>query len=133
MMNRADLKVRREALGLTQGWLAERLGVQDRAVRRWEAGDREVPADVWDVIEQAEQQAEAILDAVADGLADQPEPDGIDVVVFETDEDLWAVHPGFRPLPASWHRAVAARIRDLVDGEVRFHYPPREAGTGPSE
>ena len=128
-MDRADLEVRREARGLTQGWLAERLGVQDRAVRRWEAGDREVPADAWAVIEQAERQADVILDAVAEGLAGQPEPDGIDVVVYESDEALWSVHPGFRPLPASWHRAVCARIRDLADVEVRFHYPPSEAGT----
>jgi len=129
-MNRADLKVRREALGLTQGWLAEAVGVQDRAVRRWEAGDRDVPADVWTVLDEGEAKAEEILDAVASVIEDKPEADGIDVVVYESDEDLWAVHPGFNPWPASWHRAVCARIRDLTDAEVRFHYPPREAGTG---
>jgi transcriptional regulator with XRE-family HTH domain len=40
----ADLKSRREALGLTQSALAERLGVSVQAVRHWEQGVRPIPA-----------------------------------------------------------------------------------------
>ena len=125
----ADLRVRREALGLSQTWLAERLGVQDRAVRRWEAGDRaSIPADVWRLLDDGERRAEAILDAIADELpaleGEHGPADAVDVVVYPTDERLWAVHPWFEPWPASWHRAVCARVRDLTDAPVRYHYPP---------
>lgn len=37
----------REALGLTQAALGDALWVGMRAVRYWEAGDREVPGPAW--------------------------------------------------------------------------------------
>lgn len=125
----ADLRVRREALGLTQGWLAAQVGVQDRAVRRWEAGDRAIPGDVRDLLDEGERRADAILDAISEELLRvevdlDEEPEGLDVVVYDSDEDLWAVHPLFAPWPASWHRAVCARARDLTDVPVRFQYGP---------
>lgn len=43
MMTADDLKARREALGLTQAELAERLGVNRRSLEAWEAGRYRVP------------------------------------------------------------------------------------------
>lgn len=42
-MTPAALRARRVALGLTQGDVARLLGVNDRTVRRWEAGDMTPP------------------------------------------------------------------------------------------
>jgi len=36
----------RDRLGLTQAAFAERIGVAERTVRHWEAGDRKVPEPV---------------------------------------------------------------------------------------
>jgi len=41
----------RRALGLTQAELARRLGVTDRAVRRYEAGDRKIAPPIAQLIE----------------------------------------------------------------------------------
>lgn len=133
----ADIRVRREALGLTQAWIAERLGADDRAVRRWEAGQRPIPEAVGDLLAEGEDHADGLVASVLVGLnrlvddvraATGEDPEGVDVTVYETDEDLWSVHPGFEPWPASWHRMVLAQLRvDLDPIRVAYHYPPAEA------
>ena len=46
-MTPSDLRATRHALGLSAAGLATLLGVQDgRTVRRWEAGEREIPGPV---------------------------------------------------------------------------------------
>ncbi len=125
----ADLRVRREALGLSRAWVAERLGVAEQSVSRWENGSRAIPDDVWEVLDEGERRAESTLDAVARELPaveiDLGEgPESLDVVVYPTDAALWAAHPEFAPWPASWHRMVCGRIRDLTESPVRFHYGP---------
>ena len=49
-----DLKAAREFMGLSADGLARILGIEDgRTVRRWEAGDRELPGPVVVVMETA--------------------------------------------------------------------------------
>lgn len=43
----ADFRALRESLGLSQRNVAEAAGVQVLAVKRWESGDRTIPAEVW--------------------------------------------------------------------------------------
>ncbi len=129
-MTPADLKVRRESLGLPQSWIAERLGVQDRAVRRWEAGDSPIPEAVDDLLTDTETRTLAWLDATiaaveaqVDALVAQfGEPASITLTAYASNESLWGAHPDFSPLPASWHRMMLATIRDLIDAEVDFTY-----------
>lgn len=45
-MTAAEVRARRVGLGLTQGDIARLMAVEDRTVRRWEAGDAEPPADL---------------------------------------------------------------------------------------
>ena len=124
----ADLRVRREVLGLSRAWLANRLGVAEQSVSRWESGARAIPDDVWEVLAEGEERAEAVLDALAERLLTVPtwleeEPEAVDVTVYPTDERLWAAHPGFAPWPAAWHRMLCARIRNRTDTPVAFDYP----------
>jgi DNA-binding transcriptional regulator YiaG len=51
-----ELKAARTRLGLTQAGLAALLRVDGRTIRKWEAGDREIPGT-----------AEVALEALADG------------------------------------------------------------------
>ncbi|GAB6842365.1 DNA-binding transcriptional regulator YiaG [Methylorubrum rhodinum] len=45
-MTGAELRSAREALGLSVSLFAERLEVDQSAVRRWESGDRAIPGPV---------------------------------------------------------------------------------------
>lgn len=51
----AEFRAIRETVGMTQGMLADALGVEQRSVRRWEspANDYHPPKDAWDVLDAA--------------------------------------------------------------------------------
>ena len=52
----AEFRAIRDTVGMTQGMLAEELGVNPRSVRRWESSDCEAykpPQDAWDVLDDA--------------------------------------------------------------------------------
>lgn len=125
-MTPADLKVRREALGVSQTWLAERFGVQDRSVRRWEAGESEIPDDLEKMLISYEELTDNFVDEVIAMIEESTqaygEPVGIDLNAFATDSSLWSVYPDFEPMPASWHRAVLARAMNATDIPVTFHF-----------
>ena len=95
-MTPADLKIRREALGLSGEQLAARCGIQSRSVRRWEAGFTPVPDFVEDVLLEIEVftdrlVAGSIAEATAQ-FAASPD-DVIEIQTYATDEDMWAAHP----------------------------------------
>jgi transcriptional regulator with XRE-family HTH domain len=103
---RDELRVVREYLGLTGDWLAQHLGVNPRTVRAWEQGKHPIPDGVRLEIERLEQQTADFVGAVVAQLLDLPDPT---VVTYRSDAAYHAVHPEI-PFPASWHRAVLARI-----------------------
>ncbi|MFJ9799882.1 helix-turn-helix domain-containing protein [Streptomyces sp. NPDC101145] len=111
-MTDAEFKVIREFLGLTGDWLAAHLGVSPRTVRHWEAGKYAIPDGVRIAIEELEVQTAEFIDGVVDKLRDS-DADGL--VTYRTDEEYHAAHPDV-PFPASWHRAVIARIVQEVPG-----------------
>lgn len=110
VMSAAEIRCYRDWLGVTMEWLAARLGVAERTVRRWEAETTAVPAGVAAEVRQlvavADQQLAVMLDAVP---ADDPV-----VVTYRGDEDHWAAD-GSR-WPGSWHRALCGRLADRVPG-----------------
>ena len=124
----ADMRVRRESLGLTQVWVADQLGVQDRAIRRWEAGDREIPEDVWIVLDRAEAAAYEILWETIRGIRSEV----VDIEVYDSYDDFYEAWD-MKPYPPSFHRAAVAKIPLMVDGDIRFHYPHRAASIDSSE
>lgn len=52
---KAEFRAIRETVGMTQGALADALGVEQRSVRRWESptNDYTPPQDAWDVLDAA--------------------------------------------------------------------------------
>lgn len=104
-MTPAELKSRREALGLPVRWLAERWGVSTVTVQRWER-DRAVPTELADDLRGIELAA----DDLARGLADA----GGDVAVPATD----AESPD--GMPAAYHRAVALRAVARSGGRIVY-------------
>ena len=109
-MTPAELKVVREFLGLSGDWLAGYLGVSGRTVRHWEAGRYPIPDGVRLAVEELEARTGAFVSGVIDKLMDVPDPV---VVTYRNDDEYHAAHPNIE-FPASWHRAVVARVAQEV-------------------
>ncbi len=111
-MTDAEFRVVREFLGLTGDWLAGHLGVSPRTVRYWEQGKYPIPDGVRLEIEDLEQRTGEFVAAVVSKMLDVADPV---VVTYRSDAEYHEAHPeiGF---PASWHRAVVARIAQEVPG-----------------
>lgn len=116
-MSGAELRCLREWLGLTTRWLADRLGVAERSVHRWESGDSPIPRGVADGVLALSEQTYEILNGLIEQLLDTVDPV---VITYRTDADYQAHHPE-GDWPASWHRALCARIADEVPG-LRITY-----------
>lgn len=111
-MTPAEFRVVREYLGFTGDRLAEHLGVSSRTVRHWEAGRYAIPDGIRLEMEDLERRTGEFVAGVIERLNDMPEPG---VVTYRDDEEYHAAHPEI-PYPASWHRAVVARVAQEVPG-----------------
>lgn len=109
-MTDAEFRVVREYLGLPQDWLAAHLQVTERTVRRWEAGTSLIPDGVRLELEDIEARTGEFISRVIDSIMDVPDPV---IVTYRSDDDYRAAHPD-QPWPASWHRAVVARVAQEV-------------------
>jgi DNA-binding transcriptional regulator YiaG len=112
-MTGAEFRIIREQLGLTNAWLTDHLKVAERSIVRWGDGERDVPAFAEDAMYELERTA---AKAVQDGVASFVAKDAVLYLeTYRTDAALQAAKPG-DPYPASWHRAIAGRIREQVPG-----------------
>ena len=116
-MSGAELRCLREWLGLTTRWLADHLDVAERSVHRWESGAYPVPAGVASEVLRLSEVTYDVLNGIVDRLLDLPDPG---VVTYRSDADYRAHHPE-QDWPASWHRALCARLADEVPG-LRIAY-----------
>ncbi len=126
-MSAAELRVVREFL--PGEWLAGHLGVQGRTWRRWEAGTVPIPDGVRIEIERLEQIVAATVGEAVRALSDVSDPG---VLTYRHDAQFHAAHPGI-DYPASWHRAIIARVAQEVPGlPIRYADPARPpTGTHP--
>ncbi|GGN39371.1 transcriptional regulator with XRE-family HTH domain [Actinoplanes campanulatus] len=117
-MTDAEFRVVREHLGLTGDWLAGHLGVSARTVRHWEQGKYPIPDGVRLAMEDIERRTGEFIGGCVEKLVGIPDPG---VLVYRNDHEYHAAHPEVE-FPASWHRAVVARIALEVPG-LRIAYP----------
>lgn len=123
-MTDAEFRVVREYLGLTGEWLAGHLGVSERTVRYWEQGRYTIPEGVRLAMEGLEEETAQFVSNVVDVLRDSNDTD-LTILTYRTDAEYRAAHPEV-DWPASWHRAVVARVAQEVPG-VAMVYPPASA------
>ncbi|MEU4507119.1 DUF1870 family protein [Streptomyces sp. NPDC024089] len=109
-MTDAEFRVVREHLGLTGEWLAGHLGVSARTVRHWEQGKYPIPDGVRLELESLEARTAEFISGIVPQLLDMPDPV---VLTYRTDAEYHTAHPEV-PFPASWHRAVVARVAQEV-------------------
>lgn len=124
-MTGAELKTRREAMGLTVQWLAADRGVEERTLRYWESdkeGKGRVPADVYARIVQLEtlqarlvDQALAVILPAIEQAGQIPE-EPVVLTRYRTEDDLWRYRPDMKGLPATFHAAALNLIRRALAG-----------------
>jgi len=122
-MTPAEFRILREYLGLPPGWLADHLGVRERTVARWEHGAAPIPPGVVeDITTLAETTARMVHSLIQEAKSAGK------LVTYRTDEDFRASGaPYADTFPASWHRAVAARVYDAVpDVAITYSQEPTD-------
>jgi transcriptional regulator with XRE-family HTH domain len=120
-MTDAEFRTAREFLGLTGEWLADHLGVSARTVRHWEQGKYPIPDGVRLAIEDLERRTGEFIGGCVEKLAGLADPG---VLVYRNDAEYHQANPDIE-MPASWHRAVVARIALELPG-LRIAYPQRD-------
>lgn len=118
-MSPAELRCVMEWLGLSTGSLAQVLGVAERTVRHWLAGQYRIPPGAAADLEDVERYTAVAVGELVDALRDAAD---VGVVVYAASEDMWAARPAMRPYPARWWRHVAMRAAQEVPG-LDFAYP----------
>ncbi|MER5442975.1 DUF1870 family protein [Streptomyces sp. NPDC002790] len=113
-MTPAAFRVAREFLGLSPEWLAENFAVSARTVDHWEQGKHPIPETVRRQLADLQRLTGEFIGKAVEQLIDLPDPG---IVTFRTDAEYHAGHPE-SAYPASWHRAVCARIAQEVPGLV---------------
>jgi predicted transcriptional regulator len=109
-MTDAELRSMREWLGVTGEWLADRLRVEGRTMRRWEAGTTPVPDGVRAELAVLVAEADAAVREVVAGTSGAARP----VVVVPRSDP-----PG--GMPAGWHRRIAVRAsREVPDLSIAY-------------
>lgn len=104
-MTAAELCTLRQYLGLTTAWAADALGFPERSYKRWELGSHPIPAAVIDAIGRWKAAADDAVAAACADLAGQAHPT---LLTYRTTADAHAATG--TDWPASYHRAIAARV-----------------------
>lgn len=99
-MTPAELKSRREALGLTHEFLARRWGMRKNTIYRWEAG-RAVPDTCAADLDRLDALAAKAVEAGVAEWTRHPHVIRVPRTDAESPDDM----------PAMWHRAIGERIR----------------------
>lgn len=115
-MNGAEFKVLRESLGLSLAWLSARWGLaSERGPKRWQEADRPIPEDRAADMERIAAHADGLVEwqlteLLTDAAGDRR------LLVPRVDADS----PD--EFPASFYRAVAARVSWELEGRLKIEY-----------
>ena len=116
-MSPAELKTKREALGLSQQWLANRVGVRIRTIQRWEAGDQTPPNDVQDEILKVEMLKKNEVSRILVKARTQKETPTL-LFRYKTEEELWIHSPTFHSLPVTTYALVVLEAKKRIEKEA---------------
>lgn len=124
-MSPAEFRCLSEFLGLTPEWVAARLAVGIDELSRWATGDepgRDYVAN--EIASIATMTAKLVHERAAAYRW------GGTIVTYRSDEEFRAADPFGLTYPASWHRAVAARVAHRsVDIHITYPAEARSSRT----
>lgn len=113
-MHSAEFKTLRESLGLTISTLVKVIDVDERTLRKWEAGKKQPPQGVVDTLVGYD---DLVNKTAADIIAQHQESmanggqQGVVLERFVEAEDLAAAYPAFTGLPTMTFGVVLFRVR----------------------
>lgn len=128
--SKADFKALRELVGMTQGQLAEALGMDVRSVKRWEHPDTaQVPSPAaWDLLQQARTRQLEIVACAVETVKRMIEeagapPEFVDLTYWRDQKSYELAHPneGFYTMANATSRAVAD-VLNTTGVHVRFGF-----------
>lgn len=134
MRTKAEFKVLRESLGMSQLVLAELCDVQTRTIKRWEhpGAEREPPDDAWRVLDDYKtKQDDGIaftLDRVREIESPEGEPKKVVLSYWWSQEDYDEAHEdgGIYAMANANTRLVAHEIEHMeTEIEVKIEYEGR--------
>jgi hypothetical protein len=112
-MNGAEFRCKREYLGLSAAWIADKLGVDTRSVQRWETM-KTIPPRAREAIEYLYASAARSVSIIAVNELKKHDQrrkagEGMPPLVIPAGENQ---------LPASWHRMIAVRVAERTGQEI---------------
>ena len=123
MMTVAELTCTRAFLGFSQTQLARFLQIDLRRLQRMEKGEEAIPSGIVEELDDIYEETTNLVNNLVlqyKRKAKKAEETGDDVIlVTQRDQDQGGRYP------ASWHRAVAARVASAVPGII-IDYEPRD-------
>lgn len=115
-MTPAEFRCLYEYLGVTRPWVAQSLNVDEAEILRWEASADPVPASAAIDLNGLARVASELVHKLATDLQW-----GGTITTYRTDAQFRAADPFGLNYPASWHRAIAARVADrTIDVKIRY-------------
>ena len=119
-MTGAELQATKEFLGLTTGWLAHRLVIDDRRIRRMEASRENIPTVIIGFLDDLYEDTKNQVDVWSSEYRRKVKAaEGtVTLKTYRTDETYKAAGGQY---PAKWHRMCAARVAAAVPGLILTH------------
>jgi hypothetical protein len=118
-MTPAEMQVTKEYLGLNTKWMARRLVLDERRLRRMEAGSEEIPQFIVTFLDDVYAETKQLVeDMTAEYRRKVKGSDGYGVITMKTyrTDGAYAAAGGY--YPSSWHRRVSGRVQAAVPGLV---------------
>lgn len=122
-MTAAEFRVTRERLGVSGDWLAWKLGVTERTVRRWENGSTIIPVGVVEDIRQLDARTTVFVTETINALeSGERDADGYAWATIYTNEAQFEAALPDLEEPASWHRTALGRVAASLP-HLRLRFP----------
>lgn len=114
-MTGMELLCTKEFLGLTTGWLADRLVINARRITRMEAGHEPVPQVIVTLLDEIDYETKDLVARMTADLrrkAKASESGNVTLRTYRTEDN----YPG--KYTARWHRQLCARVAAAVPGLI---------------
>jgi RecJ-like exonuclease len=126
-MTAAELKTRREYLGLSTAWIAEQLVIGIRRLERMESGqEAHIPPVVTALLDDIDDETQDTVERMIATYRRKMKAAGTDPVplyTYRTDKEYQLA--GGKS-PARWHRHVCARVADSARGVMLIYTTPAD-------
>lgn len=128
-MTGAELQATREFLGLSRGWLANKLQINERRIMRMDADQEPIPMAVVSLLDEVAVDTKTLVNDLTAKyrrlVKSSGDTAGVFLRTYRTDE-IYAAHDPDSVYPSRWHRMVAARVCEAVPGLIMSYWDKDE-------